>query len=88
MNSFQGNNSNEIIASLSVQIFMNCCMWLDPQNTVLLGDMFSEFISIYNLSCCFWKYNTNSKNFYSIYCVPDTTISMVQLLTPHMLKTR
>lgn len=29
---------------MCVQIFMNHLMWLDPWNTELLGDIFSEFI--------------------------------------------
>lgn len=34
MNSFQSNNISEIIAFLPVQIFMDCCMWFNPGNTV------------------------------------------------------
>lgn len=34
MNSFQGNNSSEIIPSLPVQIFMDCLMWFGPWNAI------------------------------------------------------
>jgi hypothetical protein len=42
MNYFEGNNSNEIMAPLSVQIFMNSS-WRQSMNTALLRGMLSAY---------------------------------------------